>query len=131
MVVLAATFDASVDKTKNWLAVAGFISSAGDWVDFDRKWRARLAEDGLTYFHMVDFAQSVEEFSKGWKKDEPRRRRLLNDLLEIIEGHVYHKVGVMVEIKGYDDVVTTTARDFMGTTAFAHVGFTAIAGAYD
>ena len=119
MVVLAAAFDASVDKTKNWLSVGGVISSAGDWVDFDRAWRKRLADDGLTYFHMVDFAHSVEEFSEGWKDNERRRQRLLSDLLSIIQSHVYHKIGFMLQIDSYNDQVSIANKDFFGTTAFA------------
>src|SRR5437867_2605416 len=80
LAVLGAAFDASADKTKNWLSVGGFISSSADWEDFDRVWRERLSKDGLSYFHMVDFAHSVEEFADGWKGNEPRRQRLLMDL---------------------------------------------------
>lgn len=130
MVTLAAAFDASVDKTRNWLAVAGFISSAKDWVDFDRAWRARLAEDGLAYFHMVDFAHSREEFTVGWRDDEPRRRRLLGDLLKIIQNHVYHKVGFMIEVTGYEDRIALANKEYFAATAFAVAGKVAVAGAF-
>jgi hypothetical protein len=83
MAMLAAAFDGRTDREKTWLAVAGFISSAKDWVNFDRAWRARLAEDGIAYFHMVDFAHSVKKFD-GWRNHEARRQHLLSDLLAII-----------------------------------------------
>lgn len=129
LAVLGVAFDASTDKTNNWLSVGGFISSAGDWEDFDGLWKARLKRDGLTFFRMADFAHSFGEFSHGWKDNEPRRRALLGDLLDLIESHAYRKVGFMVELKGYTDL--PNVKDLFGSTAFATTAFIAISGAYN
>jgi hypothetical protein len=77
------------------LVVAGFVSSAMDWDEFAVLWKKRLAEDNLTYFHALDFAHSRKEFS-GWKEQEPRRRKLLSDLIELIKRHAYRKFGSIV-----------------------------------
>ena len=86
-VMLTACFDASgnyQDPKQPFFVVAGFISRADRWIKFDEEWRKRLASDGLSYFHAVDFAASQKEFAVGWRDNEKRRRQLLEDLLDII-----------------------------------------------
>jgi hypothetical protein len=77
------------------LVVAGFISRPDDWQSFHTAWMKRLEKDGLSHFHMVDFTNSRKQFPL-WKNDEPRRKKLLADLMEIIQAHVYRKFGSMV-----------------------------------
>lgn len=77
------------------------MSSASGWTDFDGKWRDRLAKEGLSYFHMEDFTDSVGEFEP-LKKQEERRRGLLKDLLGIVASHASRKFGVTVEIEAVD-----------------------------
>ena len=59
------------------------MSSAVGWIDFDGEWRDRLAREGLRYFHMAEFADSVGDFEP-LKKQQHRRRGLLTDLIGII-----------------------------------------------
>jgi hypothetical protein len=73
------------------LAVAGFISSEKDWIEFDKKWIERLKQDGVSCFHMVEFARLKGEF-EGW--DEERRKSLLADLMEIIQSTTYQQFGI-------------------------------------
>jgi len=97
LVMLQTAFDAGGHEAdQSCISVAGFISSADDWIRFDEAWRKRLAADGLTYFRMSEFAQFSGQFSDrdAWK--EPRRRTLLGNLIEIIQAHAYHKFGVSV-----------------------------------
>ena len=95
--MLTTAFDISNDeKTHKFLVLAGFISDADRWSEFDVKWRARLAEDGLTYFHMHPFAHSIGIFD-GWKEQEDRRRNLMGDLLLLIREHAYCKFGIVVQ----------------------------------
>jgi hypothetical protein len=75
--------------------VAGFISSENDWADFDKAWQARLSADGLSYFHMAEFAQSTGQFH-GWKNQEVKRHKLLYDLMMVIKSHVYRKFGCAI-----------------------------------
>jgi hypothetical protein len=86
-----AAFDASGKEDSEVVVVAGFISSQEDWRSFDKEWRARLREDGLDYFHMVDFANFKKQFATGWKEDEPRRQKLFADLIGIIKAHAYRQ----------------------------------------
>src|SRR5438309_1885521 len=85
LVMLQTAFDAAGHEVDHsCISVAGFISSAEDWIKFDEAWRKRLTADRLTYFRMSDFAQFSGEFADrdAWK--ESRRRALLGNLIEII-----------------------------------------------
>jgi hypothetical protein len=96
--MFTACFDAGGSQhDQDFLVVAGFISSADVWLKFDSAWRDRLAQDGLSYFHMVDFAQSRGKFKEGWKNNERRRQRLLADLMDIIQKHAFRKFGCAVD----------------------------------
>jgi hypothetical protein len=96
--MFTACFDAGGSQhNQQFLVVAGFISSSKIWNDFDRIWRGRLAQDGLSYFHMVDFAQSTGQFREGWRNNEPRRQRLLADLMDIIRKHAFRRFGCAVD----------------------------------
>lgn len=93
---MVAVFDASGKEDQRRLVLAGFISKAKDWQSFHTLWIERLREDGLEYFHMVDFAASQGQF-KGWRNSESRRRKLLADLMDLISSHVYRKFGCVIE----------------------------------
>src|SRR5260370_39764679 len=95
--------EVSIDQKKKFLVMAGFVCSAERWDDFDRAWRDRLRRDGLSSFHMVDFAHSTEAF-KEFKGHEPRRTNLLGDLLEIISAHAYHKFGVVMVSEAFRQI---------------------------
>jgi len=94
--MFTTAFDASHDD-HTFMVVAGFIAPADAWTEFDRVWRERLRKDGLSYFHMVDFAHSRKEFKHGWKDNEARRRALAADLMENISRYASRKFGWVVE----------------------------------
>jgi hypothetical protein len=99
--MLTAVYDTRMDDRKAFLSVGGFVSSTSRWMDFDRKWRGRLAQEGLSYFHMLEFAYSVGDFEP-LKQHQQKRRGLIQDLLGIISSHAYRKFGVTVEVKAGD-----------------------------
>jgi hypothetical protein len=86
------------ERDQSHVVVAGFVSSLGDWLDFEVAWKERLDRDGLPYFHAVDFAHSTGPFASGWKDDEARRIRLSADLMGIVQSHVYRKMASGVSI---------------------------------
>ena len=122
MAILTACFDASGHESdQKYLVVAGFISAADQWIEFQDQWKNRLAEDGLTYFRMAECAQWSREFSK-WNKDEPRRRKLLGDLMDIIKAHAHRKFGCIVVIKTFEKYVLTTHRENFLHNAYVLAG---------
>lgn len=85
-----------------YTVVAGAVASVQDWLDFDGEWRMALQENGLRYFRMSEFAHSVGQFAKGWKRSEKRRREFFRRLAQIIVNHVASWVGAAVSQKEYE-----------------------------
>jgi hypothetical protein len=109
--MLTACFDAAgKDSSGQMLVVAGFASFAGAWNEFEERWRHRLEQDSLMFFHAGDFAHSVNAF-EGWKGDEPRRRALAGDLIGIIQATGLRKFGRILQ---RDDIshIRNLAKDY-------------------
>lgn len=120
MGMFTTAFDASGHESDQLImVVAGFISSVDDWTDFSKKWKERLAEDGLEYFH-------TKEFSDWRLDDEPRRRSLLNDLMELIKAHAYRKFGVVVSNKGFATNFSEADRKEWRLTAYSFAGYRSV-----
>jgi hypothetical protein len=101
MAMLTGAFAVSVQQPeKRFLVMAGFISSAEMWDEFDKQWRHRLNQDGLEYFQMRAFAHSRNQFT-GWDTQESRRRSLISDLLEIISAKVWHKFACVIPSESF------------------------------
>jgi hypothetical protein len=121
--MFTACFDAGGSQhDQRFVVVAGFISSANTWIKFDYLWRERLAKDGLTYFHMEEFAHSRGVFKDGWKNNEPRRKALLSDLMNIIRMHAFRKFGCVIEHKQFTDVISREERERYYLDAFSFAG---------
>jgi hypothetical protein len=106
MAMLTAAIDCSSDKDRKYFVMAGFVSSAEEWVAFDSEWRARLAKDSLPYFHMNRFAHACTHpqppFDKTWIGQDKRRESLLSDLLDIIHLHAWRKFVCMLPMNVLD-----------------------------
>lgn len=123
MVMLQTAFDVSQDQPyRRFLVMAGFVSSAERWNDFDALWRDRLRLDNLQYFQMRAFAQCDTPFHQGWKHNEPRRRKLISELLGIITAHAYQKFAVVVQAEAVNAVSEQVLRH-LGRTSLAAAGF--------
>ena len=89
MVIFSAYFDASghPDQT-DVLTVAGYAAAVDSWVRFDREWQGILQAEGVSAFHMTDFASGEREFAT-WKGKEPekveRRRRFIEELTRCLQ----------------------------------------------
>lgn len=122
--MLTVAFDASgTEHDQRLFVVAGFVSSANDWIGFDAQWKERLKRDGLEYFHMHSFAHSIGQF-KGWNKDELRRQALLSDLLGIIQSHAYRKFGSMVINRFFGSKISAKNIEAFKLTAYSLTGLT-------
>ena len=125
-----AGFDASgKEADQPVVIVAGFVSSAKDWISFSEQWQARLALDGFSYFHMVEFAHSAEHFAK-LKGNEGKRRELLGDLMEIIKSHAYRKFALAVEVPVFVQGLDEEFRKQFYLTAYSLLGRVVAAEAY-
>jgi hypothetical protein len=125
MAMLTAAFDCSKDRDRKYFIMAGFVSSADEWVSFDAQWRARLAADGLAYFHMQPFSHAnthpKKPFDKTWIGQEQRRQDLMKDLLDIVKSHAWRKVACILPVNVLD-TVTLDARRYFFPSLIATAG---------
>ncbi len=77
LVMLTTAFDASgSEDDRTCTVVAGFISTADEWIGFSRIWKSRLAEDDLTEFRMSLFQAHMGPFRDETKWTQPKRDSL-------------------------------------------------------
>ena len=100
MAIITSYFDASGGSDQIVVASAAVVASPEIWEEFDKRWSSSLASYKISALHMKDFAHSTEEF-EGWKCDQPKRRRFLNEMLWIIEDLVEHTAVCSVYIDDY------------------------------
>jgi len=85
------------------LVVAGFISTEEQCVEFEKDWKAVLDREGISRFHMRDFAHSKREFAD-WKDDEYRRKTFLSDLLSVVNRHALISISNAIILKAYEEL---------------------------
>jgi hypothetical protein len=93
--MFTAALDASGSSEHLIFVVAGFAAPNSAWDEFCKEWKARLAQDGLDYFHIREYAHSLGPW-RDWKGDVRRRNGLYGDLMGIIKSHASRKFGSVV-----------------------------------
>lgn len=125
---LTAYFDAGGhQQDQKYLVVAGFAASVEMWLEFDRSWTERLRRDGLDYFHAVEFAHSYGQFASGWREDEPRRRALSSDLMDILKRNVSRKFMSVTINEALDDKMNDETKSQFHINAYSLGGRTCCA----
>jgi Protein of unknown function (DUF3800) len=85
------------------LGVAGFVSTKAKWASFDQDWHRILQSYDIEYFHMREYAHSIDQF-KSWKGKEGKRRTFLRRLIECLNGRVHKSFASSVVLKDYNEV---------------------------
>jgi hypothetical protein len=99
---LTGYFDASGAPDQGTvLVVGGFLSFEARWLEFERRWNEVLRLARLSCFHMTEFIICKNEF-RSWKNKEKKRRRLLNDLIQIIRDTVVCNFGSIVVLDDWE-----------------------------
>lgn len=115
MAMFRAYFDASGKHDTGVVVVAGYVATAKKWAEYQKKWKAVLSKHNVPYFHMSEFAHSVEAFKHGWRDNETRRREFLGDLITVLYETVEY--GVACGVK-YEDFATVNReyelKEFFG-----------------
>lgn len=68
---LIAYFDESgTDGRSSLVAVAGYVSTAELWNEFQNEWQSFLVKNGIEIFHATDLINNYRDFTKekGWNK---------------------------------------------------------------
>ncbi len=101
MAVMTCYSDAGGSLSELVLSPATLVSTPSRWFEFEKRWNDTLAAHNISALHMRDFAHFRGEYET-FRWDEPRRRRLLNALLWIIEECIDYSAAVAVYIGGYN-----------------------------
>jgi len=124
-------FDASGTKQGKMLVVGGFISSVGDWLDFENEWKEVLDRWKVPYFHMKQFTACRNPFdNKKWEREE-YRKVFLNDLIGVIARNVDYGPLNILSIADWETVNKEYCMQEERMTPFAVAGCMAITGAYE
>ena len=101
--VFDAYFDASGDRNKSVLTMAGFVSRKKKWERFEDTWKALLPPT-VKLFHMTDFVNSRKGW-ESWKGPEHSQRRavLMANLAECIKSATNKGFAQSVRISHYDE----------------------------
>lgn len=108
LVVLIGYFDDSVDG--DLVCMAGYVSTAEKWEEFERRWKQVLAKYGISFFHMKEYAHRVGEFSS-WP--EERRISLMKELVVVIQDCVLYGVAVAISAKDYESELPSELKKFL------------------
>ena len=113
--MFTAYFDDSGHEDDQLLVVvAGFIADAKDWKEFEALWIAALYRHampvacGLPYLHVSEINRKIrtcrqhEACSDHWT--DLRRKRMFDELIDIIRGHVSRKFACVVVNEGLADL---------------------------
>jgi hypothetical protein len=126
MALFSAYFDESTGNKSPVFVVAGFLSQDALWHQFECEWKVVLGDFGITAFHAQHFAMRKKQFS-GW--DEPKRRRLLSALLDIIQRRAQFGFATVVHGAAFRDLFRGKDRAEVGsiyrlccTCCFSQVG---------
>jgi hypothetical protein len=102
-------FDASgTQHDQLALAVAGFLSTADCWLEFEREWKKRLQKSGLKYFHRKEIGN--------------KHPGLVADLASIIRDHAQRKFGMVVRVKAMHDLVSEIDIANWSLDAYSYAG---------
>lgn len=102
MASLAVYFDESgIHGGSPIVVVAGIIASTKQWQRFDGDWRHILRSEGITIFHMKDFAHSQGEF-RGWNTG--RKESFIKSLIETIKAHTRVFIVHAVKVKDFETI---------------------------
>lgn len=95
--------DAAGGDDHGFIVVAGYLSTLGKWLEFNKQWNYLLATYNVPYFHMKEFSQSKGPFVS-WKNDADKRARFLSKAAQIIASHVVGGFANIVEFATFNRV---------------------------
>ena len=93
------------------VVVAGYVSTADQWVEFSAQWQLALNDFGLNHFHMTDFANKAPPYDT-WTEEE--RRQCLSRLLPIISANTLASQACIVPKRLFDSTFSNRAKAICG-----------------
>jgi len=95
------------------LAIAGFLASRDQWLQFDREWKFLLSEAGTDLFHMTDFERGRPPFDTWSKKS---KRKFLERIILAINTNTIRHFCQGIRMKDYREINDIyLLQEFLGT----------------
>jgi hypothetical protein len=105
------------DDANDYIGVGGLIAPIEHWKAFEGRWREILAQHGVPYSHMREFAHSTGAFRK-WrspnKQFEPERIKFSADICQCILDHAIYSFGAIITKRHWKTLVPEDMRKDMG-----------------
>lgn len=103
--------DSKDNEQSKMLVCAGWIGERNEWLDFTKRWNARLKHDGLGYFKTSEYKMLKGQFEKFRKLPSPDGRNaaktVRDDLLAIIRSYEQiRSVGVCIPMDEWNIVAS-------------------------
>jgi hypothetical protein len=86
--------------------IAGFLATAEQWERLEENWECIFEQYAFprgTFFHMVEFAQSVGAFEV-FRGNTEERQRFLSQLIGLLQVRVRRSIARALRLKDYDDL---------------------------
>ncbi|MGA9566549.1 MAG: hypothetical protein WBS19_13565 [Candidatus Korobacteraceae bacterium] len=98
-------FDSSHSGSgKGIWVVSGWLSTVEQWERFTVDWKLVLAKYDVPYFHMKEFAHSVDAYANGWKGEDTKRANFIRSLLSVIKDYARASFSSMIESRVFAEV---------------------------
>lgn len=102
--MLTGYFDASgTQQQSDTLFVGGLVSTVDQWLRFEDEWSECLAEFGVPYLHMKEFAHFRGPF-EDWRMQEQKRRNFLDKLSGIIARRTFKSFCRGLHVRDYEAI---------------------------
>jgi hypothetical protein len=116
--VLLAFVDASWDKNRQVVSVAGFLGVSSAWCAFQEHWQGVRNRWGLKFLRMTEFMSSHGEPYATWSAAQ--RNALVSELTDLINKHLLCGTVVSLNLTDYY-ALSDEDRWFQATTPLVYV----------
>lgn len=112
--MLKAYFDESYNQRTSrnpngprFFTVGCWLSTAGHWKRFEKKWGEALSKAGISAFHMNKYENRKQEYS-GWKQD--KRVSVLKSLHRAIRAHTIYGCSITLNCEDFDSLTSQNPK---------------------
>lgn len=111
--VTAYIDESGIGRDEAYVCVGGYIAPDDVWKDFNAAWVNRLAESGLSYFHMTDFKADRPPFCPPIL-NRAAHENLEHDLTNILSRFDLHGCVIRIDRASWDELITGYRLSFNG-----------------
>lgn len=102
----AVFFDASGTKNEIALAIAGYLFTRDNSLEFEKRWNELLKNAGLEYFRMTEFVNNSDQFAS-WGDRRSQKGPLFEALTLLIKKYSDRAFGCVVLLGDYNAINAT------------------------